>query len=395
MDIRSITSEIKEQMILIRRHLHKNPELSMKEYNTTKIIIETLKDTNIELSELPNGTGVVGVLRGGSEGLTLGLRADIDALPIIENTGLDFTSENEGIMHACGHDIHTTVLLGAALVLDRMKDSLEGNIKFIFQPGEEIMKGAQFVMEQGVLQNEPKVDRIVCLHTWPLIEAGQIGVRKGPIMAATDSFEIEVQGTGGHAAHPHKSVDPIPIAGEIIGALQTIVSRSISPLESAVVTFGQINGGNADNIIANKVVLSGSVRTLTPEMRNHIKEQVVQISEHIAIGHKSKATVSFKPGSHPVINNNELVEVMSDTVKEYLDEESLVYLPEPSLGGEDFSFYLQEVEGMLFRLGTKNEQEASTRSLHNPGLIFDEKAIPTGIIAMSSFALEYLKVGKK
>ncbi|MRG87261.1 M20 metallopeptidase family protein [Salinibacillus xinjiangensis] len=390
MDIQSITSEILDQMIEIRRHIHQKPELSMKEYNTTQLIIDTLKDTSIELQKLKNGTGVVGVLRGKEHGDTLGLRADIDALPIVEETGLEFSSEHEGIMHACGHDIHTTVMLGAALVLDRKKNSLKGNVKFIFQPGEETMQGAQFVIEQRVLESEPKVDRIVCLHTWPLIDAGQIGVRHGPIMAATDTFEIEVKGSGGHAAHPHKSVDPIPVAGQIVSGLQSIVSRQLSPLNSAVVTLGQIHGGNADNIIANKVLVSGTIRTLDPETRDHIKDSVAEMSEYIASGHKTTATVKFNPGSHPVINNAELVDKLSDTVKQYLGEESLVYLPEPSLGGEDFSFYLQKVEGMLFRLGTRNENEQSSRSLHNPGIIFDEKAIPTGIIAMSSFALEYL-----
>ncbi|WP_244535679.1 M20 metallopeptidase family protein [Lentibacillus halodurans] len=386
-----MTADIQEEIIKIRRYLHKNPELSMDEYNTTNLVMDTLKHTNIELSKLKDDIGVVGVLRGKGGGPTLGLRGDMDALPIKEETGLDFASNIDGVMHACGHDLHTTILLGTALVLDRMRDQLNGNIKFIFQPGEEVMKGANYVIGQGVLDADPKVDKIVCLHTWPLLESGKIGVRKGPIMAATDTFDVRVNGSGGHAAHPHKSIDPIPIAGQIISGLQSIISRRTSPMDSAAVTLGQIHGGKADNIIANDVTLSGTVRSLVPEVRNNIKQAITEISENIAKAHHTQAEVTFYPGSPPVINDERLVDTMANAVKKELGDDKLVYLPEPSLGGEDFSFYLEHVEGMLFRIGTKNNQEQSMRSLHNPGIIFDEKAIPAGIKAMSSFAVEFLK----
>lgn len=390
MDIQALTNEIKDEMIQIRRHIHQHPELSMQEYQTTELIMDTLKNTSIALTKLPDDTGVIGVLRGGHDGRTLGLRADIDALPINEQTGLSFTSKREGIMHACGHDLHTTVLLGTALVLDRIKDTLSGNIKFIFQPGEEIMQGAKLIIEEGVLEKEPKVDEIICLHTWPLVDSGKIGVRKGPIMAAADTFEIIIEGSGGHAAHPHLSIDPIPVAGQIIGAFQTIISRRTSPLDSAVVTLGQIHGGNTNNTIAKNVTISGTIRSLSHELRKSIKKEIKEISENIGKAFNTGITVTFFPGSPPVINNDKLVDIMSEAVKENLGDNNLVYLREPSLGGEDFSFYLQERDGMLFRIGTRNENEASQRSLHNPGIIFDEDAISTGIIAMSSFALKYL-----
>ncbi|PKR78209.1 amidohydrolase [Halalkalibacillus sediminis] len=394
MEIKNIVSEIEEEMIRVRRHLHRNPELSMKEYNTTQFVLDYLKDTSVELSVINDDIGVVGVLRGKKEGKTIGLRGDMDALPILEQTGLDFSSEVEGSMHACGHDLHTTVLLGTAIVLDRLKDELEGQVKFIFQPGEEVMKGAKFVIENGVLSNEPKVDKIVCLHTWPLVDAGKIGVRHGPIMAATDTFEIEVSGSGGHAAHPHIATDPIPVASQLVSSLQNIVSRQISPLNSAVLTLGQIHGGNADNIIANKVTLSGSIRTLDYETRDKMQESIELMADHVAKANHTDAKVTFHPGSPPVINDDELVDIMIESTTAELGEEGLAYLPDPSLGGEDFSFYLQETEGMLFRIGTRNDQEQSTRSLHNPGIIFDEKAIPAGITAMSAFAINYLKKDK-
>jgi amidohydrolase len=387
--IKQLTAEIEDKMIAIRRHIHQNPELSMKEFQTTELIMETLKDTNIELSKCSGGTGVIGLLKGKENGPTIGLRADIDALPIVEQTGLDFTSSKEGIMHACGHDVHTSVLLGTALVLDQIRDSLKGTIKFIFQPAEETMQGAHYMMDEGVLTN-PKLDHIVCLHTWPFTDAGKIGIRHDAIMASANRFEIHVNGSGGHAAHPHKSVDPIPVAAQIVTGLQQIVSRKMSPLDSAVVTVCQIHGGTADNIIANRVTISGTIRTLKPEVLEQIKQEMEEISTSIATAFKASAEVEIFSGSPPLINDKELVEVLAEAVTESLGEENLEYLPEPSLGGEDFAFYLNEVDGMLFRIGTRNETEQSQKGLHNPEIIFDEKAISTGIIAMSSFAIKYL-----
>lgn len=393
MSIKQLAVEIEDRMIAIRRDLHRFPELSLQEYRTTKIICDTLKNTSIDLKVNPSGTGVVGVLKGNGEGPTIALRGDIDALPILEDTGLDFASENSGIMHACGHDIHTSVLLGAALVLDKLKDQFKGNIKFIFQPAEETMQGAKMMIEEGVLEN---VNHIVCLHTWPFTDAGKVSVKHGPIMASTNRFEIEVQGVSGHAAHPHKCIDPIPIAAQVVSGLQQIVSRTLAPLEPAVLTVGQIHGGTADNIIANRVVISGTVRTLRSEVSDKIKESMEEIAQGIAKSFKGKANVHYFAGSPPVINDPTLVNLLASAVTDTLGEERLEYLPEPSLGGEDFSFYLEHVDGMLFRLGTRNEIEASEKGLHNPSVIFDdEKAISTGIAAMSSLALKYFHKAKE
>lgn len=388
-EIKDVVENKLDEVIRIRRHIHENPELSFEEYDTTNLIYNTLKNTDIQLEKCSGGTGLVGVLTGNGKGPTLGIRADIDALPINEDTGLDFSSKISGRMHACGHDLHTSVLLGAALVLNELKDSFKGKIKFIFQPGEETMQGAKFMLDKGVLQN-PQVDEIICLHTWPATDAGKIGIRHNTIMASSNRFEIKVFGDGGHAAHPHKSVDPIPVATQITDGLQQIVSRKLSPLDSAVVTVGQIHGGTADNIIATEVTISGTVRTLERRVSKEIHKSMKEISENIAKAYNASAEVIFEEGSPPVINDDNLVDLLEETVIEHLGEEAIDYLEEPSLGGEDFAFYLQEVKGMLFRLGTGNETEQSRKGLHNPQIIFDEKAIPTGMATMSAFAINYL-----
>src|SRR5699024_10844762 len=291
-------------------------------------------------------------------------------------------------MHACGHDIHTSVLLGTALTLNKLRKQIKGTIKFIFQPAEETLGGAQFMIEQNVLKN-PDVDHIICLHTWPFTDVGKIGIRHNTIMASTNQFEIKVYGDGGHAAHPQKSVDPIPVATQIISGLQQIVARKLAPLEPAVLTVGQIHGGTADNVIAQEVKISGTVRTLENDVRDKIEKHMREIRENTANDYGSEAEGHFNPGTPPVINDGTLVDLMEETVINNLGKDALDYLPEPSLGGEDFSFYLENTKGMLFRLGTGNDQEESRKGLHNPKIIFDEKAIPTGILAMSYFVINY------
>src|SRR5699024_4745635 len=381
-------TEIEEEIIEIRREIHANPELGFQEFNTTNLIYNTLKDTEIRLEICEGGTGVIGVLEGETEGRVLGIRADIDALPIFEETGLTFSSKTEGKMHACGHDIHTSVLLGTALTLNKLRKQIKGTIKFIFQPAEETLGGAQFMIEQHALKN-PDVDHLICLHTWPFTDVGKIGIRHNTIMASTNEFDIKVMGDSGHAAHPHKSIDPIPVATQIVDGLQQIVSRKLPPLESAVVTVAQIHGGTANNVIAKEVTISGTVRTLQTEISDKIKSHLKAISKNIAEAYGAQATINFNPGTPPVINDDFLVDLMEHTIKTNLGEDSLEYLSTPSLGGEDFSFYLNEVKGMLFRLGTGNELDESRKGLHNPKIIFDEKSIPTGIKALSHFAVNY------
>lgn len=389
-NIKQYIDQIEADIIEVRRKIHANPELSFEEFETTKLIYNLLKDTAIDLEICSNNTGLIGTLKGATDGPVLAIRADIDALPIVEKTNLPFASKVEGKMHACGHDIHTSVLIGTALTLNHFRDQLKGTVRFIFQPAEEALGGAEFMIKEKALEN-PKPDHIICLHTWPFINVGEIGVRHETIMASTNRFEITVEGVSGHAAHPHTAVDPIPVAAQIINSIQQIISRKIAPLNSAVVTIGQIEGGTADNVIANEVTMSGTVRTLNDETSILIKEALNKISENVAAAHDATIRFNFIKGTPPVINDGPLVDLMATTVTEQLGEDALVYLEEPSLGGEDFAFYFEEVKGMLFRLGTANEDERSRKGLHNPEIIFDERAIKTGIQAMSLFTMNYFE----
>ncbi|WP_085522697.1 M20 metallopeptidase family protein [Tuberibacillus sp. Marseille-P3662] len=390
MEVKEMAKSLESHVIEIRRRMHQHPELSSFEYQTSKLVKETLENRGFEISSEVGGTGVVALLRGKHPGKTIGLRADMDALPISEQTDLAFSSETADVMHACGHDFHTSILLGTALILSECRDQLRDNVKFIFQPAEENMSGAQSMIAAGVLQN-PRVDALVCLHCWPPLPAGTIGVRKGPIMAASDFFNINIKGTGGHAAHPHKSTDPVPIAGHVVTALQHIVSREVAPLDPAVVTVGQINGGSARNVIAQDVEMSGTVRTTDPGTRREIPDIMKRIVSKTAESMNGEADIQYHKGSPSLVNDDDLVDLLEDTVTSALGKEYFHELKEPSLGGEDFAFYLDHVPGMLFRLGTNNGTEASKLPLHNPGVIFDEAALVPGMTAMSELALRYLK----
>ena len=381
--------EIKDEIIQIRHFIHQNPELSFSEYKTSKIVAKILKESGIEVREGIAGTGVLGILRGNKEGKTLAIRADMDALPLNEETGLDYTSINPGVMHACGHDIHTAVLLGTARLLSRKRDVLKGTIKFIFQPGEEKLTGALKMVGEGILK-EPAVDAIIALHCWPDLPAGTIGARKGALLSAADTIKIVVKGRSGHAAHPHKCIDPIVISGHIITALQTIISREVSPIEPAVITIGKIQGGTTSNIIASQVELLGTVRTTTTGTRKKMPDIINRVVRNIAESMNGEAKVNYLFGPAPVINNNALVALLEETATATIGKEKYIELSHPSLGSEDFAFYLEKVPGMMFRLGTANENYQSKLALHNPQIIFDDDSLKTGISIMSDFAVRYL-----
>lgn len=383
-----LAEEINGKILRIRRHLHQYPELSFQEFETSRLVEKVLRDAGLEVTTGIAGTGVVGLIRGKQPGKTLAIRADMDALPIKEETGLDFSSCNEGVMHACGHDFHTSILLGTAMLLNKCKEQIQGNIKFIFQPAEEKLGGAEKMIEEGVLKN-PSVDAIIALHCWPELPAGTIGIRKGALMAATDLLDITVKGVAGHAAHPHKSVDPIVISGHILTALQTIVSREVAPVDSSVITIGKIIGGSAHNIIAPNVKLSGTVRTINPELRKKMPAMIKRMVVNIAASMNGTAEVNYTFGSPPLINNEEIVDIVGSAVTDLLGKEKLVHLNYPSMGGEDFAFYLEQLPGMMFRLGTANEKMESKLALHNSRLIFDENSIATGIAIMCEVAMRY------
>ncbi len=387
MDINKCVSAIIDEAVDFRRRLHQNPELSQKEYETTKLIEAELSKRGIKSSRQGLETGIIGTIEGKNPGKTLVLRADIDALPVSEGTNLGFKSQNPGIAHACGHDIHASVLLGTAMVLSDMTDKLSGRVKFIFQPAEETMHGARSVIASGALKN---ADAIIGCHCWPDIPAGTIGTRRGPLMAASDKVTLTVKGKGGHAAHPHKCVDPIVVSAYLITQIQTIISRTLGPLDSNVITFGQIQGGTAPNIIPNEVVLKGTIRSVNPESRENIHSQIKKMVEGSAIAMNAACSVAIEKGTPPVISDDGMLDIIEEATCKTIGKNNLINLALPSMGSEDFAFYMERIPGAFFRIGTANEDPATQLPLHNSGIVFDEAAIETGIKVMCQAALDYL-----
>lgn len=377
----------KEDLLNIRHQIHRHPETAFEEIETTKLIKKALDDAGIENHPNGDSTGVIGLIHGAKEGPVLAIRADIDALPIKENTGLPFSSEVSGKCHACGHDLHTTVLIGAARLLKEYQNDLCGTIKLIFQPAEEVMTGAAKTIANGALEN-PKPDFIIACHTWPDMPAGSIGVRKGTMLGASDSFKVKVIGKGGHAAHPQKGIDPVVIAAHIITQLQTIVSRRVAAIDPVVVTVGHLEAGTAANIIPNEAYFEGTVRTQSNETRNHVAEILKQLAVGTARAMGGDAEVSYTFGVGPTISEDHLVDEISEAVTELLGNDKFLQVPSPSMGSEDFARYLEHIPGAIFRLGTHNDTPESKLALHNSSLLFDEKAIPTGVATMVGAAFK-------
>jgi len=388
LNIKKLSSKIEAEIIEFRRKMHSNPELSLKEKMTTELIEESLKKYGIEYSRLDMESGLEAIIRGEKKGKTIALRADIDALPIEEETGLQFKSKNPGVMHACGHDIHTAVLLGAAAVLNNFKEQISGNIKFLFQPAEEVIGGAKEFIKNGVLK-EPAVDAVIGLHTWPELKAGEIGYKSGAFMASTDEFVIYLKGKGGHAAHPDQCVDPIMISASLLTKLQTIVSRETSPTEPAVITAGTINAGTASNVIPEKVEITGTIRTVSEKTRQDIIAKMKRTVELTAESMGGSAVLKINKGTPPLVCSRNLTEIIKRSAEEVLGCDKVIELSEPSMGGDDFSFYTEHVPGGFFRLGTASDDPRTRLSLHNSGIVFDEKSIITGIMTLSRTALNF------
>lgn len=364
-------------LIEIRRDLHSHPELGFEEYYTSNKVKSLLKDMGIEYYEAAK-TGVVGIIRGGHRGKTVGLRADMDALPITEETNLPFKSQNPGRMHACGHDAHTAILLGAARVLSSMKKELHGNVKLIFQPAEETTGGAKPMIEEGVLEN-PHVDCMFGLHVSNDYPAGSIGIRYGQAYAASDMFDIIIRGKGSHGASPELGCDAIMAAASVVNMLQTVVSRNISPLDSAVITIGTIKGGTARNIICDKVEMSGIIRTLTPETRQLALDRVKAIVEAVpkALG----ATGEFiRHESYTcLINNDSCVDIVKSNGERLLGKDKVYLVKQPQMGVEDFAYFAEAVPSAFFFLGCRKKREDEVFSAHNPRFDIDEACLMTGV----------------
>ena len=371
-------------IIQFRRYLHENPELSFKEYNTTKILKEKLSNTPFKFYELSDKTGLIGHLVKNPTFKTVAIRADIDALPIEETTGLPFTSKNEGVMHACGHDIHTSILYGYCKVIAEMYDQIKYNLVVIFQPAEEIMGGAKYIKEEIKNLNIP-IDEIIAYHTWPFLEEGKVGYRKGDMMAGAMNFHVEIKASGGHAAHPHTTADPVFLSTNMINFFQSIVSRFNNPVKPLVITVGSIHGGNKANVISSSCEFSGTMRSFSKESLGKAKKIIEDYVYNISEMSGATCEIEFDNYCPPVINNHDIVDEFVDSSPNDLMSE----LHEPSMGSEDFAFYLEEYKGALFRVGTRIESEEKSKlGLHNPSIIFSEKSIQAGIQALLNFTTE-------
>ena len=378
----------------IRHDLHAHPELGYKEHRTSEVVQRELQKAQIEFKAgLAHGTGVLGYLPATNSdpktAKTIALRADMDALPILENTNLPYASQNSGVMHACGHDGHTTILIGTARRLAQTA-SRNNNILFIFQPAEEGGAGGQAMCVDGVLSGkifDKKADCIFGLHDYPFLEVGQIITRKGAMMASADSFRLRITGKGGHGAMPHMGIDPIVTASHIITALQTVASRNVSPIDSVVVTIGKFDAGTAHNIIPNFADLFGTIRTLNETTRPFAKQRVIDLVHGIASSFGAKAEFFWEVGYPVTVNDPAMVDHVRKTLKPVLGNGLLEYDVEPTMGGEDFSFYGHHVPACFFWLGIKNSSNEVYPNLHAAEFNFNDAAIESGVKAMTALAL--------
>jgi amidohydrolase len=377
-----VSTETAARAIELRREIHRFPELGFEEVRTSALVERELDALGIEHRRVAT-TGVVGVIRGGRPGRTAALRADMDALPIAEQSGEACASEVPGKMHACGHDAHTAMLLGAARVLADRRASLAGNVVLIFQPAEEGPGGAEPMIAAGVL-DDPKVDAIAMLHVDPRLRTGAVGITPGPVNAAADELHVTVRGRGGHGGYPHLAVDAIPATAAIVLALQTIAARETDPLASIVVTLGTIEGGYRNNVIADVVKLTGTIRTYDPTIRSGVEAKVRRIVEGVAAGYGCTGEVSIVYGYPPVVNDVALATAFAAqlTAQTGIPVERLA----PTMGAEDFAYFAERVPAVVGRLGIRNEALGSIHSGHSPQFRLDEEAIPTGITALVAFA---------
>ena len=372
--IRSEIHAIKDIIVSTRRDIHQHPELAFDEHRTSKLVAERLESFGIEIQTGVGKTGVVGTLKGKNDGKTIAFRADMDALPIQETSDISYKSINTGIMHACGHDGHTAMLLGTAEVLSKQADKLNGTLKFFFQPAEEGQGGARFMIDDGALEG---VDEVYGIHLWNYQKYGTIGVKSGPIMAAADIFEITVHGKGGHGAAPQGTKDAVLIAAHLIQTLQTIVSRNTNPIESTVVTVGQINGGYNFNIIADKVTLRGTTRAYTEDNRQLIKKRMKEIIAGTEKTFGTKIELDYEDGYPPTVNDPTAADNLLNAAQKIVgDGAGHPYL---SMGAEDFSYFLQKVPGCYFLVGSAPEgREPLSVPHHCSHFDIDERALLVG-----------------
>lgn len=387
------SDDVYADVVDLRRTLHRHPELGLEEHETAALVAETLRDLGLDVTTGVHQTGVVGTLDGGKPGPGILLRADMDALPIEEATGLDFASERDGVMHACGHDAHTASLLGTAMILSEMRDALHGHVRFCFQPTEEkIPGGAKFMIEEGVLTStdtHPAVDAAFGQHVSPALPAGTIGVRSGMFMASADELHVTIHGEGGHAAAPHElRADATYVASQVVVALQSIVSRHAPPDTPSVCTIGKLIADGATNVIPESARLEGTFRTMNEEWRAEAHDLIRRVIHNTAEAHGATADVEVRVGYPALYNHNGPTSRLRDAATEYVGPDRTIDV-DLWFAGEDFAYFLQNTPGTFYLLGTRNESEGITHGLHTPQFTIDEEALRTGPGFMAYAAWRY------
>ena len=390
--IRSEVDEIMPGMVADRRHLHENPELGFQEFKTAEFVKQRLEQLGVE--DIRTGiavTGVTGLITGTGEGpqRNVLVRADMDALPIHEENDVDYKSKNEGVMHACGHDAHTSILLGLARLLSDRKDQFSGTVKLCFQPAEELPPGgAQAMIKEGVM-NEPPIEAVFGLHMANQVPVGKIQVGAGPVMAAADGYTITIHGKGGHGAYPHGCIDPVVIGAQIVVALQTTVSRNTDPMDAAVVSNCVFQSGDAFNVIPDTAVLKGTVRTFKDETRDLMEKRITELATTIAEGMGGKATVDYARGYPATVNDEAMTELAREAAIAAVGEENVI-AKDPAMGAEDMSYFQLEAPGSYFFVGSKNEEKGLVWGHHHPKFDIDEESMANGLTAMAMNVLTYL-----
>jgi len=387
--IKGLAKENSEEIIQLRRHIHSNPELSFLEVSTADFVSQKLHELGIEAKPIAN-TGIIALIKGKNpEKKIIALRADLDALPITEQNDVPYKSKNEGVMHACGHDVHTSCLLGAASILNKLREEFEGTVKLLFQPGEERMPGgATMMIKEGALEN-PKPSSIIGQHVMPFIPVGKVGFREGMYMASADEIYFTVKGKGGHAAIPEYNIDPVLISSHIIVALQQIVSRNANPKIPSVLSFGKISAEGATNIIPDEVKIEGTFRTLDEPWREEAHRKIKKMAESIAVGMGGSCEFNIVKGYPFLKNNPKLTKRTRYFAEDYLGKENVVDL-DLWMAAEDFSFYSQLIDACFYRLGTRNEDKGIVSNVHTPTFNIDEFALEIGAGLMAWLAIQEL-----
>lgn len=387
-EIKPIAEEIFEEIVGIRRSLHRHPELGFREFKTAELICKHLDSLGIPYQKNVAQTGVVGLLEVDKNAKTLLMRADMDALPTQEESDCPFKSETEGQMHACGHDAHVSIVLGAATILARLKDKLKCNVKFVFQPAEEVEGGAEPMIAEGIMEN-PKVDAAIGGHVMNSVETGTIGIKYGEMMACPDDFHMEIHGRGGHGAYPHNCIDPIAIGVQILTAWNALSARYTTPVEKHLISTNVFQAGTCFNIIPDDVHIEGTVRVFNEELRQQLARRMKEIAEQLAAAFGATCEFEYVFRYPPLVNDKNMVDAVRISAEKMIGAENVVELTEPSMGGEDFAYFSRLVPSCFINYGTGNKAKGITQPLHNSKFSIDEEGIKTGMMVLANFAMDF------